>query len=108
MGYVKPLDSLHMISCYFLGLKRKKMSQASFDSDVAEGVVDIEKLSCCMETEVDKLRQEFRNCITTRVSAGSVVNIPPSSSGRINHHKYCFLSIQQSPPPLPSGKYPKK
>ena len=55
---------------HFSGVKRKKISQASFDCDIAEGVVDIDKLSCNMETEVDKLRQEFRNCITTRISPG--------------------------------------
>jgi hypothetical protein len=51
-------------------VKKKKTSQTSFDSDVAEGVVDIERLSRNMETEIDKLQQEFRNCITTRISSG--------------------------------------
>jgi hypothetical protein len=63
-----------LIICRFSGLKRKKISQASFDSDVAEGVLDIGKLSGNMETEVDKLRQEYRNCITTRISPGICIN----------------------------------
>lgn len=54
-------------------VKKKKISLASFNSDVAEGVVDIDKLSGNMETEVDKLKQEFRCSITTRISPGIMI-----------------------------------
>ncbi|CAB3983070.1 Ribosome-recycling factor, mitochondrial [Paramuricea clavata] len=64
------------------GLKRKKISQASFDSDVAEGVLDIGKLSDNMETEVNKLRQEYRNCITTRISPAMFDNIKLTTGKR--------------------------
>lgn len=53
------------------GFKKKKLPSAAFDAEVAEGVVDIEKLSVNMETKVDKLREEFRNSITTRISPGT-------------------------------------
>ncbi|XP_028392106.1 uncharacterized protein LOC114516747 [Dendronephthya gigantea] len=62
--------------------RKKEISQASFNSDVAEGVVDIDKLLCNMETEVDKLKQEFRCCITTRISPAVFDNIKVTTGKR--------------------------
>ena len=67
MEIAKPLV---IFLSFATGVKKKKVHNFGFDTEIAEGVVDIDKLSSNMETEVDKLRHEFRNCITTRISPG--------------------------------------
>ncbi|XP_046842542.1 ribosome-recycling factor-like [Xenia sp. Carnegie-2017] len=82
-----PLNNLYSYLSHVRGYaskkgNKKKIMAASFDSNVAEGIVDVEKLTSSMETELDKLRHAFKNSITTRISTAFFDNIKIMSGKR--------------------------
>ena len=54
------------ILCFFKG-KKTKSSTVSVDHDLAEGLVDLEKLKTTMESTVGRLQLEFRDKISTKI-----------------------------------------
>ena len=67
------INYLILIKCklYFLGFlfagKKKSPSRVVYDYDVADGLVDLDKLSSNMQNTLDRLKQDYMTKVTVRI-----------------------------------------
>jgi len=57
----------HLINCAFLVGKKAKSPNVAIDHDLAEGLVDLEKLKATMQKTVGSLQLEFKDKLSVNV-----------------------------------------
>jgi len=80
------------ILCFFKG-KKTKSSTVSVDHDLAEGLVDLEKLKTTMESTVGRLQLEFRDKISTKILPSALDKIKLESQN--GKEKFTLSQVAQ-------------